>query len=151
MNENYNHAKMTLSVSAGTAGAVFSSIFGAWNDDIYALIILMAIDFVTGLILAAFFRKSSKSENGALSSKECFRGIARKTCEMLVVAAAYQSEKLTGIPYIRSLVIWGLCASEIISIMENAGAMGILPESVQNVFGKIIDLLNKKSDRDIKE
>ena len=44
MNENYNHAKMTLSVSAGTAGAVFSSIFGAWNDDIYALIILMELE-----------------------------------------------------------------------------------------------------------
>ena len=147
------NAHVILSTAAGTAGGVFSMFFGAWNDDLTAFLILMAVDFITGVILAAVFQKSTKSENGALSSKECFRGIARKTCELLVVSAAYQSERLTGIPYVRSLVIWGLCASELISIMENAAFMGILPESVQKVFDKIIDVLNKKNndDKDKKE
>ena len=145
------HTKAEIITFSGAAGGIFSAIFGSWNDDIKAFLILMAVDFITGIILAAFFQKSPKSGNGALSSKECFRGIARKACELLIIAAAYQSEKLTGIPYVRSLVIWGLCASEIISIMENAAIMDILPDSVQNVFDKIIDVLNKKKDGDKKE
>ena len=148
---NFKSTQLIISAGVGTAGGVFSMIFGAWNDDMTAFLILMAVDFITGLILAAFFQRSPKSENGALSSKECFRGIARKTCELLVVAAAYQSEKLTGIPYVRSVVIWGLCASELVSIMENAGEMKILPEPVQNIFNKIIDILNKKSSDDDKK
>ena len=146
MSDNYTHAKMILSVSAGTAGAVFTSIFGAWDDNVFALLILMAIDFVTGLLVAGLFQKSSKTFSGGLSSEECLKGIAKKVCEMLLVAAAYQSDKLLGIDYARAFVIWGLCAAEIISIMENAGAMGILPEPVQQILKKVVDTLNKNID-----
>lgn len=142
----------TLTVlTSGAVGVALTRIFGEWNDSLLALLILMAIDFATGLIVAGLFQKSSKTFSGGLSSRECVKGIAKKVCELLLVAAAYQGDKLLGVDYARTFVIWGLCAAEIISIMENAGAMDILPASVQNVFKKIIDVLNKKNDDDNKK
>ena len=143
MNEKYF---MAILASSGF-GVVFAQIFGEWNNDVIALVVLMAIDFITGLIVAAFFGRSKKSPNGRLSSAAALRGIAKKTCEMMLVAAAYQSEILLHVDYLRIAVIWGLCAAEIISIMENAAYMDILPESVKNIFDNVVKPLNKnKSD-----
>lgn len=135
-------------VSSGVVGVIVTKIFGEWNDFTFALVVLMAIDFITGLIVAGLFQKSPKTFSGGLSSKECLKGIAKKVCELLLVAAAYQADKLIGVEYVRVFTIWGLCAAEIISIMENAGAMGILPASVQAVFKRVIDVLNKKTYTD---
>ena len=142
MNEKYIS---TLMVS-GSLGVIFSSVFGEWNNDVLALIILMAIDFITGIITAAAFQKSSKSETGGLSSKAAFKGIAKKVCEMMLVAVAYQSEVLLHVDYIRAAVIWALCAAEIISITENAADMDILPESVRKIFDNTVRSLNKSKD-----
>lgn len=38
------------------------------------------------------------------------------------------------------------CVSELISICENAGLMGILPEEVQKILNKAIDVLKNKND-----
>lgn len=135
-------------ISSGAVGIIITKIFGEWNDAVFALVVLMAIDFITGLIVAGLFQKSPKTFSGGLSSKECLKGIAKKVCELLLVAAAYQADKLTGVEYVRIFTIWGLCAAEIISIMENAGAMDILPASVQAVFKRVIDVLNKKTYTD---
>lgn len=135
-------------VSSGVVGVIITKIFGEWNDAVFALVVLMAIDFITGLIVAGLFQKSPKTFSGGLSSKECLKGIAKKVCELLLVAAAYQADKLIGVEYVRIFTIWGLCAAEIISIMENAGAMDILPASVQAVFKRVIDVLNKKTYTD---
>ncbi len=139
-----NIEKLTVIGISGGIGVVLTKIFGEWNESVLALIILMTIDFITGILAAGLFQRSTKTFSGGLSSKECVKGIAKKVCELLLVAAAYQGDMLLGIDYARIFTIWGLCAAEIISIMENAGAMEILPASVQNVFRKIIDTLNKK-------
>lgn len=144
--EHLSTGKIITIGTAGGVGAILSAIFGEWNDSLLALVILMCIDFVTGLIVAALFNKSSKTANGGLSSRECLKGIARKSCTLLIVAVAYQAEVLLSVDYIRTAVIWGLCAAEIISIIENAVAMGILPPTVQRIFEKIIGMLNKNND-----
>ena len=144
MNE-VNSAKAVLISASGAAGVVFTKIFGSLNDDLLSLILLMIIDFITAFILAALFRKSTKTINGGLSSRACMQGIAKKVAGIMLVAVAYRSEQLLGVDYLRVAVIWGLCAAEIISILENAGRMGILPKGVQKTFEKIIDTLNGKN------
>lgn len=134
--------KLVAIGTAGAAGAVFSSIFGEWSNSLFALVVLMCIDFLTGIIVAALFNKSPKTKNGGLSSKECLKGIAKKSCTLLIVAVAYQAEVLLSVDYIRDAVIYGLCAAEIISIMENAVTMKILPPPVQKIFEKVIGALN---------
>lgn len=131
----------------GVIGAGVAEALGGWDNAIITLLVFMAIDFVTGIACALFFRNSSKSENGALSSKECRRGLVKKFGTLLIVVAAHYADLLIGSDYIRNAVVIGFCASELISICENAGLMGILPPGVQNILEKVIDILKKDKEK----
>lgn len=137
-----NLSKFSISAAVGVISAFGAYIFGEWSNDILALIVLMVIDFIMGLLLAIVFRKSPKSKKGGLSSAAAWKGVAKKTCTILLVAVAYQADILLSTAYIRPTVVGALCASEIISIVENAAKMGILPEPVQKLLDKVIDILN---------
>ena len=63
------------------------------------------------------------------------------------MVAAHYADVLLETEYIRNAVIIAFCASELISICENAALMDILPPGVQNVLDKVIDLLKNKSDK----
>ena len=151
MLNNLNNLKFTIITSSGVAGVFLTQIFGEWNDSLFALVIMMAIDFITGLIVAGLFQKSTKTFSGGLSSRVCAKGIAKKVAMIFLVAVAYQGDKILGVDYFRTAVIWALCASEILSIIENAGAMEMLPESVQKIFRKIIDALNADTKKHMKD
>ena len=97
-------------------------------------------------IFALAFGKSNKSANGALSSSACRKGIIKKVCTLLIVVVAQRIDILTGSEYIRNAVVIAFCVSELISICENAGLMGILPEGVQKILNKAIDVLKNKND-----
>ena len=151
MYDNINHVKAAIVASSSVVGIFFSQLFGEWNTSLFALVVLMTIDFITGLAVAGIFQKSTKTFSGGLSSRVCAMGIAKKVGTLLLVAVAYQADILLSVDYLRTAVIWALCASEILSIIENAGAMGILPESVQKIFNKIIDALNNETQEHIKK
>jgi toxin secretion/phage lysis holin len=140
--DHFSVSKFSISAAAGVISAFGVYIFGEWSNDILALIVLMVIDFIMGLLLAIIFQKSPKSKKGGLSSAAAWKGIAKKTCTILLVAVAYQADILLTTEYIRPTVVGALCASEIISIVENAAKMGILPEPVQKLLNKVIDILN---------
>lgn len=136
-----------LSAAVGTFGVIATKIFGEFNDSLFSLIVLMIIDFITGLIVAAIFNKSTKTFNGGLSSKVCLQGLAKKIVILLLVAVGFQIEILLENKYpIRTFITWGLCTGEIISIIENSVQMGILPKNVQKVLEKAIGVLNHKID-----
>ena len=137
-----NLSKFSISAAVGVISAFGAFVFGEWSNDVFALIILMIIDFIMGVLLAIVFRKSPKSKKGGLSSAAAWKGVAKKTCTILLVAVAYQADILLSTTYIRPTVVGALCASEIISIVENAAKMGILPEPVQKLLDKVIDILN---------
>ena len=137
-----NLSKFSISAAVGVISAFGAFVFGEWSNDVFALIILMIIDFIMGVLLAIVFRKSPKSKKGGLSSAAAWKGVAKKTCTILLVAVAYQADILLSTAYIRPTVVGALCASEIISIVENAAKMGILPEPVQKLLDKVIDILN---------
>jgi len=83
-----------------------------------------------------------KTESGTLESKAGFKGLCRKCMALLFVLVAHRLDLSLGTPYIRDTVIIGFMANELISIVENAGLMGLpLPAALINA----IDLLNKKS------
>lgn len=62
---------------------------------------------------------------------------------LLFVLIAYRLDLVIGVNYIRDAVIIGFIANELISIVENAGLMGLpLPDAIN----KAIDVLTQKSD-----
>ena len=127
----------------GVFGSFIASLFGGWDAGMITLIIFMVIDYITGLIVAGVFKNSTKTESGALESRAGWKGLCRKGVTLLIVLVSYRLDILIGTSYIRDAVIIGFCANEAISIIENAGLMGIpLPA----VISKAIDLLTKKSE-----
>lgn len=139
--------RFDIAATTAIIGGVIAGIFGGWSGDILALIIFMTIDFITGICVAAFWRKSKKSKYGALSSKECIKGIIKKCSILLIVICAHYVDVLLDTTYIRNAVIIGFCASELISIMENTALMNILPEPVQKIFNKVIDVMKNEQTK----
>ena len=140
--------KPTLVAIAGSIGTVVTYLLGGWDSALQTLIIFMAIDYITGLIVAGVFHQSGKSEGGALESKAGFQGLCRKGMILLIVLVATQLDKMSGTEIIRNAVIIGYMVNEAVSIIENAGLMGV---PVPEVIRKAIDLLKEKIDTPLKE
>lgn len=135
--------KETLCTVAGIIGGYIIGLLGGWDVALRTLAIFMAIDYLTGCIVAGVFKKSRKTKNGNLSSGAGFMGLCRKGTVLLVVLVAARLDELTGSNMIRSAVIIGYTANEAISILENAGMMGLpIPDTLR----KAIDLLTKKGE-----
>ena len=128
----------------GILGGFIAYLFGGWNAALSALVIFMTIDFISGLVVAGVFKKSSKTNNGALDSKAGFRGICKKFMMLLLVAIGYRLDLLIDTTYIKDSVCIAFMANELISIIENAGIMGIpIPKVITNA----IDVLKGKGDK----
>ena len=127
----------------GLIGAAFTTLFGGWTAGMTTLVLFMAIDYISGLIVAGVFRNSNKSESGALESKAGWKGLARKCMTLFFVLIAYRLDLLLNTNYIRDAVVIGFCANELISIVENAGLMGLpLPPIVI----KALEVLKNKAE-----
>lgn len=138
-----NHLKNTICVTLGLIGSMIANLFGGWTEDMVTLVIFMGIDFAMGLIVALVFQKSSKSETGAADSRACFKGLCKKCVILLFVLIAYRLDLALNCNYIKTATIIGFIANELISIIENAGIMGIpLPA----VLKKAIEVLKGKGD-----
>ena len=142
------NGKLTVVCSVlGVIGAAIAEALGGWDDAIITLIVFMAIDFVMGLLCALVFGKSNKSPNGALSSAACWRGLVKKVCTLLLVIVSHYIDVIAEVSFVRNAVVIAFCGAETISIMETAGLMGIMPEGVQKVLTKAIDILKNKGDK----
>ena len=140
---DFNGKLAAVCAAVGAVGGVIARALGGWDNAVVTLIIFMVIDYAMGIIVAAVFKKSEKSANGGLSSRVCWIGLARKVMTLLFVIIAYRLDVLIGTDYIRTGVIISFCASELISICENAGLMGV---PLPSVITKAIDILKSKSE-----
>jgi len=136
-----SNVKTVICTVFGVIGGFIAQLFGGWTEDIVTLISFMTVDFVMGLLLAGVFHKSNKSENGNLNSRAGWKGLCKKCVTLLFVLIAHRLDVSLGTEYIRTATIIGFIANEVISIVENAGLMGLpLPK----VITKAIDILKKE-------
>lgn len=135
--------KATFGATVGLIGAFVAKSLGGWDAALITLLTLMAIDFATGLMVAGVFHKSKKTETGALSSNIGWKGLCKKVFTMMFVLVGYRVDITLGIDMVRNGVIIGYGAIELISIVENAGLMGL---PVPAIIIKAIDLLSAKAD-----
>lgn len=137
--------KTYMCIVVGAVGSAFAYLFGGWDEALMTLIIFMTIDYITGLVVAGVFKKSSKTESGALESKAGWKGLCRKCATLLFVLVGAQLDRVIGSDYIRNAVIIAFITNELISIVENAGLMGLpIPRAIINA----IDILKRKSGED---
>lgn len=127
----------------GTIGSVIASCFGGWTASLTTLLILMAADYISGLICAGVFHKSTKTETGALESRAGFKGLCRKCGILFLVLMGHRLDLAMGSSYIRDAICIAYIVNESLSIVENLGLMGVpIPDAVKNG----IDILKKKGE-----
>lgn len=136
--------KNLMCTIAGMIGGFIAQLFGGWTAAMTTLVIFMGFDYITGLIVAGVFHKSGKSESGRLESLAGFKGLLRKGVTLAIVLVAYRLDLLIGTTYIKDAVIIAFCANEVISLIENAGLMGV---PVPDTITKAIEVLKNKSEK----
>lgn len=128
---------------AGIAGAI-AGLFGEWSMMLTILVVVMAIDYISGWIVA-WCGRSPKTEGGGLSSKVGFVGIAKKGFIMLLVLLATLLDRAIGneAMVFQSSLVFYYIANEGLSILENAALMGVkFPEKLR----KALEALREKED-----
>jgi toxin secretion/phage lysis holin len=106
-------------------GTLFANALGGWDAALALLIGMMAADYITGILIAALWQKSNKSETGALSSKAGFKGLCKKGIILLAVWIGTLLDVATGATYIRTAIVLFYIGNEGISLIENFGLMGV--------------------------
>ena len=140
---NFNEIKISVCALIGIFGSAITQVFGGWTGDMTTLLIFMAVDFTMGLCVAGIFKKSNKSKKGAIDSLAAWRGLCRKGVAWLIILVAHRLDIALGSNYLKTSCIIAFIANEGISIIENAGLMGInFPEPIV----KAIDILSKRGD-----
>lgn len=135
--------KNAVSTLGGIAGSFVVMAFGGWSDGLTTLLILMIVDYLTGLIVAGLFQASKKTESGGLESKAGWKGLCRKVLTLLIVMVAYRIDVALGLDYLMNAAVIGFILNELISLVENAGLMGVpMPKAIT----KAIDVLTSKAE-----
>ena len=125
----------------GLIGSAMCWAFGGWDASIAALLVCMAVDYISGSMVALVFHNSSKTESGAYNSSYGLKGLCKKGMMLLFVLVAVQIDKILGTAYARDAVCIGFCSNEVLSIVENLGLAGIpMPQAIT----KALEQLQKK-------
>lgn len=136
--------KQVICTVIGAVGSGIAALFGGWDTGLVSLLIFMGLDYISGLVVAGVFHKSNKTNTGSLESKTCWKGLCRKCMTLVFVLVSYRLDLIIGTNYIRDAVIIAFIANELISLVENAGLMGVpLPA----VITKAIDILQKNQKK----
>lgn len=116
-------------------GGVFGWLIGGFDVLLYVLIAFVALDYITGILLAIC--------NKSISSQIGFKGICRKALIFVIVTMGNIIDNyiLASGSALRTMTIIFYLSNESISILENASAMGLpipqkLKDSLQQLNSK---------------
>ena len=137
-------AKIQMAVAA--IGGWLGYFLGGLDGLMIALIVFMALDYITGLMCAVIDKK--------LSSAVGFRGICKKVLILMLVGVAHIVDLHvvgTG-DALRSAVVCFYLSNESVSMLENAAHLGLpIPEKLKSVLaqlhGRIDDIDHKESEQ----
>lgn len=135
--------KELVYTATGLIGSALGYFFGGVDAMFIVLCIFLGIDYISGIIVALVFKKSPKTESGKADSTIGFKGICKKLFTIVLVGVAHQLDLVLGVEFVRGGVIVAFLTNETISIIENAGLMGIpIPKPLRNA----IDVLHGKEE-----
>lgn len=137
--------KDLLCMITGAAGGIVTKILGGWDSATITLLVFMGIDYISGLAVAGIFKTSNKTANGALQSTVGWKGLCKKGMTLLFVLIAHRLDLTLNTNYIRDAVVIAFTANELISIVENAGLMGI---PIPKVITRAIEVLKTKTKKE---
>ncbi|WP_242939650.1 phage holin family protein [[Clostridium] polysaccharolyticum] len=128
----------------GVTGGAITNMLGGWDSAIITMLVFMALDYLSGIVVAGVFKKSTKTDSGALNSSVGWKGLCRKGMMLAFVLVANRLDIAIGTVYIRDAVVMAFTCNEAISITENSGLMGV---PIPNQIVKAIEVLKNKEER----
>lgn len=130
------------------AGGVVASFFCSIPPVVWILIVVMSLDFITGII-KGIMCKSEKTENGGLSSSAAFRGLMKKIVILVVIGLAALIDRAVSVTAdiqfaatLYATALWFI-ASEGMSILENVALIGV---PVPKILQQALEIFRKKGD-----
>lgn len=144
--------KTVIGSILGVLGAICGFLYGSLNGLLIAVLVLIGVDYLTGLAAAAV--------NKELDSKVGWKGIVKKACMLLILAVAHILDVyVLGVANIESdhaaimtLVEFLYIGNEGISILENAGKLGVtLPKPLYKVLVQLKEIGNGDKEKDKSE
>lgn len=134
MKEFWSLCQLVFTVTGGWLGY----FLGGCDGLLFTLLIFVIADYVTGIMCAIGDKK--------LSSEVGFRGICRKVMIFILVGIAQMIDVnvIARGSVLRSAVIFFYLSNEGVSVLENAGHLGLpIPE-------KLMEVLEQLHDREVK-
>ena len=138
MKEFWNTIQLIFSAVGGWLGY----FLGGCDGLLYALIAFVVIDYVTGVMCAIINRE--------LSSAVGFKGIFRKVLIFLLVGIAniIDVQVIGTGAILRTAVIFFYISNEGVSLLENAGHLGLpIPEKIKTVLEQLHDRAEKEEEK----
>ena len=138
--------------AAAFVGVVVGT-WGGWTPGSRVLVILMLVDYLTGLA-CALTGHSTKTESGHFWSQVAFMGLLKKGLIMAVIlVAALLDSALGGVDggmvMFRSAAEFFYIASEALSITENAGLIGVpVPRRLKQALEALRDRNDDPGDEE---
>ena len=122
----------SFSIVGGIVGGFLCQMLGGWDVILRALVVLVVLDYVTGVLKAI----STKT----LSSAVGFKGLIRKIVIFIVVATAVVVQSVVGdaIPLREIVIIFFVC-NEGISLLENASQFIPIPDKLKETLIQLRD------------
>ena len=112
-------------------GSLVTYLLGGWSALIKILVAFVVIDYVTGVLAAAI--------SGKLNSNIGLKGIAKKVFIFVIVACGHLVDNAMGSQdIVRDAAIYFYIANELLSILENAGEIGLpVPDMLKNAIERL--------------
>lgn len=131
----------TIQVIFTGVGGWLGYFLGGCDGLLYALVLFVVVDYITGVMCAASDHK--------LSSEVGFKGICRKVLIFLLVGIGHVLDAQiigTG-SVLRTAVIFFYLSNEGVSLLENAGHLGLpIPEKLKVVLAQLHDRAEKDNN-----
>ena len=131
----------TIQVIFTGVGGWLGWFLGGCDGLLYALVLFVVVDYITGVMCAAADHR--------LSSEVGFKGICRKVLIFLLVGIGHVLDTQiigTG-SVLRTAVIFFYLSNEGVSLLENAGHLGLpIPEKLKVVLEQLHDRAEEEGD-----
>jgi toxin secretion/phage lysis holin len=128
---------MKLSAILAAAGVPITFLFGEWTPFMDVLLVLMALDIVTGIVKAISQKniRSRKMSNGLLRKSGIFL--------VLILGNMLDIVLFNGLPVVKSALVFFYIGMEGISLVENLHALGV---PIPNFIGKYLETIKEKGE-----
>lgn len=134
----YTQTELRVMALFSALAAALSWLLGGLDAPVQALLVLICLDYATGM--------GAAWKTGTLSSRIGFQGIGKKLAILALVGFANMLDVSMSLNHLfRSMAVVGFAGMEGVSIVENVDRMGYGEYIPQFIRDKLIQLRNEKT------